>query len=92
MLPPAHTAAARGLGVFFFLRRRDVGSSRFVTQLAVNRMITDGRLRVEYLRERAEEARKKGRDMRDLEARRTMQELAEMYDRLAARTADREQR
>lgn len=55
-------------------------------------MITDGRLRVEYLRERAEEARKKGRDMRDLEARRTMQELAEMYDRLAARTADREQR
>lgn len=75
-----------------FLRRRDVGSSRFVTQLAVNRMTTDGRLRVEYLRERAEEARKKARDMRDLEAKRTMQELAEMYDRLAARAADREQR
>lgn len=57
----------------------------------VNRMTAEGRRRVEYLRERAEEARKKANDMRDLEARRTMQELAEMYDRLAARTADREQ-
>lgn len=54
-------------------------------------MTAEGRRRVEYLRERAEEARKKANDMRDREARRTMQELAEMYDRLAARTADREQ-
>lgn len=72
-----------------FLRRRDVGSSRYLTRLPVNRMTADVRRRVEYLRERAEEARKKANDMRDLEARRTMQELAEMYDRLAARTADR---
>jgi hypothetical protein len=44
----------------------------------------------DYWRQRAEEARVRGDDMRDFNAKATMLKIASMYDQMALRAAERE--
>jgi len=54
-------------------------------------MIKDGPLHTsQYWHDRAEEARARGEQMHDAQAKGTMQSMAALYDRMADRAADRE--